>query len=424
MELTFGLAVVGVPVALLGAASGLAFAYNRLRTRHDRIERDRTSYLEVLEGSNDGFFVINFVNGRIYQANEKAAGMLGYARQELQGLTIFQLHPDSVLHRSAERIADAWEQKGAVYDDVPLLTANGDLLQVESSVRVTSYDGKPAIILCIRDISERLALQAKVNEQQALVQRQNTDLLSSIRYAQRIQRAVLPEATELLQHFPESYILFRPRDIVSGDLFWFAEADGLKVVAAADCTGHGVPGALLSLIGASLFEEVVLQRRITEPAAILDAMREGFEQALNKGDDEAGHRDGMNASIAVIDERERRLRFAGAYHPLYLLRNGAITELKGDRMPIGLHDGVAKPFAQHELRYQPGDRAYLFSDGITDQFGGPLGKKLRSAGLKQWLAETAALSMDDQHQAISDRFRAWKGTEEQIDDVLLIGVEL
>lgn len=424
MELTFGLAVVGVPVALLGAASGLAFAYNRLRTRHDRIERDRTSYLEVLEGSNDGFFVINFVNGRIYQANEKAAGMLGYARQELQGLTIFQLHPDSVLHRSAERIADAWEQKGAVYDDVPLLTANGDLLQVESSVRVTSYDGKPAIILFIRDISERLALQAKVNEQQALVQRQNTDLLSSIRYAQRIQRAVLPEATELLQHFPESYILFRPRDIVSGDLFWFAEVDGLKVVAAADCTGHGVPGALLSLIGASLFEEVVLQRRITEPAAILDAMREGFEQALNKGDDEAGHRDGMNASIAVIDQRERRLRFAGAYHPLYLLRNDAITELKGDRMPIGLQDGVAKPFAQHELRYQSGDRVYLFSDGITDQFGGPLGKKLRSAGLKQWLAETAALSMDDQHQAISDRFRAWKGTEEQIDDVLLIGVEL
>ena len=424
MELSIGLAVVAVPVALLGAATGLAFAYNRLRARHERIERDRASYLEVLEGSNDGLFVINFVNGRIYQANEKAASMLGYAREELQGLTIFQLHPDSMLHRSAERIADAWEQKGAVYDDVPMLTASGAVLPVESSARVTSYDGRPAIILFIRDIRERIALQEKVSEQQALVKRQNADLLSSIRYAQRIQRAVLPEAADLAALFPESFILFRPRDIVSGDLFWFTEVDGKKIVAAADCTGHGVPGALLSLIGASLFEEVVLQRRITEPAAMLDAMRAGFEQVLNKGELEVSHRDGMNVSVAVTDERDGSLRFAGAYHPLYLLRDGAITELKADRMPIGLHEGLDKPFAQHEVRYLSGDRIYLFSDGIADQFGGPQGKKLRSAGFKQWLLETACLGMDDQHQAISDRFRNWKGDEEQVDDVLLIGVEL
>ena len=419
-----GLALGALPVALIGATVGFVHAYGRLRRRHQEVERDRTSCLEVIEGSNDGLFVINFVNGRIYQANDKAAAMLGYTRDELVGLTIFQLHPDSVLHRSAERIADAWQQQGAVYEDVPMLHANGHVIPVESSARVTSYDGGPAIILFIREISERLELQRQLGEQHAVVKRQNDDLLSSIRYAQRIQRAVLPEATDLTALFPESFILFRPRDIVSGDLFWFAEVDGLKVLAAADCTGHGVPGALLSLIGASLFQEVVVERRITEPAAILDAMREGFEQALNKGDDEAGHREGMNASIAVIDERERRLRFAGAYHPLYLSRNGAVIELKGDRMPIGLHEGVVKPFAQHELRYQQGDRVYLFSDGITDQFGGSFGKKLRSAGLKQWLAETATLAMDDQHQDISDRFRAWKGSEEQIDDVLLIGAEL
>lgn len=419
-----GLALGAVPVALIGATMGYVDAYGKLRRRLQEIEHDRTSYLEVIEGSNDGLFVINFVNGRIYQANDKAAAMLGYTRDELAGLTIFQLHTDHVLHRSAQRIADAWQQQGAVYDDVPMLHANGDVIPVESSARVTSYDGKPAIILFIRDIRERLELQRQVGEQQAVVKRQNEELPSRIRYAQRIQHAVLPEAAELPQLFPESFILFGPRDIVSGDLFWFAEADGVRIVAAADCTGHGVPGELLSLIGASLFEEVVLQRRITEPAAILDAMREGFEQALNKGDDEAGHHDGMHASIAAIDARERRLRFAGAYHPLYLSRNGAVMELKGDRMPIGLHDGVAKPFAQHELRYQQGDRVYLFSDGITDQFGGPDGKKLRSAGLKQWLAETAALPMDDQHQALSDRFRNWKGSDEQIDDVLLIGVEL
>lgn len=423
MELTIGLALGAIPVALLGASAVLAHAYNRLQERHRRSERDRASYLEVLEGSNDGLFVINFVNGRIYQANERAAAMLGYGREELIGLTIFQLHPDNMLHRSAERIADAWERKGAVYEDVPMLTADGTVLPVESSARVTSYAGKPAIILFIRDIRERLALQRKLSEQQAVVAQQNVDLLSSIRYAQRIQRAVLPEADGLQALFPESFILFRPRDIVSGDLFWFAEVQGVKVLAAADCTGHGVPGALLSLIAASLFEEVVLQRRIMEPAAILDAMREGFEQALNKSDD-AGHRDGMNVSLVVIDTRSGILRFAGAYHPLYVLRDRNIIEMKGDRMPIGLHDGGEAPFKQQEMPYRAGDRVFLFSDGIVDQFGGPQGRKLRSAGFRQWLTDTAGLAMDDQHQAISDRFRWWKGDEDQVDDVLVIGVQL
>lgn len=423
MELNVAFALGAVPVAMLGASVMLAHAYNRLRTRYERTDRDRESYLEVLEGSNDGLFVINFVNGRIYQANERAAAMLGYERDELVGLTIFELHPDGFLHRSAERIADAWERKGAMYDDVPLLASSGEVIEVESSVRVTSYAGRPAVILFVRDIRERLELQRKVNEQQAMVKRQNDDLLSSIRYAQRIQRAVLPEAHALQELFPESFILFRPRDIVSGDLFWFARIDGVSVVAAADCTGHGVPGALLSLIGASLFEEVVQERRITGAAAILDAMREGFEQALNKSDGDQ-HRDGMNVSLAVIDQTKGILVHAGAFGPLYLIREGVLTELKGDRMPIGHHAGEARPFAESRLDLRKGDRIYLFSDGIVDQFGGPDGRKLRSSGLKQWLVDTSELPIDDQHQAISDRFRLWKGEEEQVDDVLLIGIGL
>ncbi|MCB9184872.1 MAG: PAS domain S-box protein [Flavobacteriales bacterium] len=423
MDLTIGLALGAVPVTLLGASVLLANAYNRLRARYERIERDRTSYLEVLEGSNDGLFVINFVNGRIYQANEQAAAMLGYERDELTGLTIFQLHPDGYLHRSAERIADAWERKGAVYSDVPMLTADGRTIAVESSVRVTSYAGKPAVILFIRDIQERLELERRVREQQAMVQQQNDELLSSIRYAQRIQRAVLPEAEVLQELFPESFILFRPRDIVSGDLFWFAEVEGRKVVAAADCTGHGVPGALLSLIGASLFQETVVERRVLDAAGILEVLRDGFDQALNKGDGEQ-HRDGMNVSLVVIDDASGTLEHAGAFGPAYLLREGAIQEMKGDRMPIGHHEGEMRAFGSTTMELRKGDRVFLFSDGITDQFGGPNGKKLRAAGLRQWLIETAHLSIDDQHQAVSDRFRQWKGREEQVDDVLLIGLQV
>lgn len=423
MELSAGLALGAVPVVLLIAAAGLAHAYNRLQERHRRSERDRSSYLEVLEGSNDALFVINFVNGRIYQANERAARLLGYARAELEQLTIFALHRKEDLQRSARRIADAWEHGGHVYEDIPLVRRDGALIPVESSTRVTSYNGRPAIILFARDITERLALRAQVEEQQAVVARQNADLLSSIRYARRIQRAVLPEPQRLQELFPESFILHRPRDIVSGDLCWFAEAQGRIVVAVADCTGHGVPGALLSLIGASLLQEVVAEQGRVEPGAVLDALREGFVQMLNRHE-EADQRDGMNLGLAVIDPQRMTLDFAGAYHPLWLIREGAIIELKGDRMPIGAFAGEQRPFNAMSLALERGDRIHLFSDGLADQFGGPQGKKLRSAGLKQWLLETSVLPIDDQHQALSDRFRLWKGGQEQVDDVLLIGIQV
>ncbi len=425
MELTTALAFGALPVILLGASASLAHAYNKLQARHARITRDRDSYLEVLEGSNDALFVINFVNGRIYQANEQAARMLGYGREELAASTIFQLHPTEFLQRSAERIADAWEQKGAIYEDIPLLTRNGELIQVESSVRVTTYQGRPAIILFARDIRERLALREGLQQQQALVQRQNAELLDSIRYAKRIQDAVMPDAAALVDLVPDAFILYRPKDIVSGDLYWFAEKNGRTVVAAADCTGHGVPGALLSLIGVSLFRETVLERGVVLPEGILEALRDGVIDALNgQGDEEEGHRDGMNVSVVSIDRQAMQLDYAGAYAPIFIVRNGELIELKGDRIPVGYHDGELRAFTGTSMPLQKGDRIYLFSDGMQDQFGGPQGKKLRSAGLKEWVLSTTELSMDDQCQTISDRFRLWKGREEQIDDVLLIGLEV
>lgn len=424
MELTVGLALGALPVLFLGASVGLSFAYNRMQTRLGRSERDRDSYLGVLESSNDALFVINFVNGRIYQANTKASELLGYRNDELVALSIFELHPREFLHRSATRIADAWERKGLVYEDIPLMTAKGEVIEVESSVRVTSYRGDPAIILLARDIRERLDLQRKVAAQQALVQEQNHQLLSSIRYAQRIQRAVLPEADQLQALFPESFILYRPRDIVSGDLYWFAEQEGKAIVVAADCTGHGVPGALLSLISASLFEEMVKEKACTDPGAILDGAREGMINALNKQDNEQIQRDGMNAAVLSYDRVAQKLAYAGGFSPLYLVRAGELIEYKGDRMAIGPYEGKAAPFATTHIDVHPGDRLFIFSDGFQDQFGGAEGKKIMSSRMRKWIQETSRLAMDDQYQLLSDRFRLWKGTHEQVDDVLLIGLEL
>lgn len=422
MELSTTILFGVLPVLFLGASVGLAVAYNRLHGMHGQVERERESYLEVLEGSYDALFVINFVNGRILQANARAGHLLGYDRAALEGLTIFQLHPQEFLHQSAMRIADAWEQKGSVYQDIPLLTAQGERIQVECSTKVTSYAGKPAVILFARDIRERLALEQRVALQQAELQQTNADLVAGIRYAQRIQRAVLPEPERLQEIIPDSFILFRPRDIVSGDLYWFAEREGHLVVAAADCTGHGVPGALLSVVAASLFEEQVVAKGMLGAADILEAAREGMIAALNRNDESTESRDGMNVGLAVIGPKRDSLRYAGAYGPLYLVRSGELIEYKGDRMPIGAHHGEVVPFREELIELQAGDRIFLFSDGMVDQFGGPQGKKLRSAGLKQWLLETSTLPMDDQYQAISDRFRMWKGKEEQVDDVLLIGI--
>lgn len=422
MELTLGLTLGALPIVFLGAAVGLSIAYNKLHGRHASAEKDRDNYLDVLEGSNDALFVINFVNGRIHQANARAAELLGYSQEALAELTIFQLHPKEHLNQSAWRIADAWEHKGAVYDDIPLLTSKGERIDVECSVRVTTFQGEPAVILFARDIRDRLALQREVEQQQAQLREQNHELVSSIRYAQRIQRAVLPEAEKLQELLPDSFILFRPRDIVSGDLYWFAEQQGQVVVAAADCTGHGVPGALLSLIGASLFQEMVEEKGLVDPGLVLDGARDGMIQALNKTGADEQHRDGMNAALIALDPVARTLRYAGGFAPLYIVRNGELIEHKGDRMPIGPQEGPARPFGTTTVDLLSGDRIFIFSDGVPDQFGGPHGKKLKSSGLKAWLCSTNHLSIDDQYQAISDRFRLWMADEEQVDDVLLIGI--
>lgn len=423
MDLTIGLAVLAFAILLLVVAIGISIAYNRLQGVHSTTVHDRDSFLSILEASNDALFVINFVSGKIHLANAKASELIGISTNELTTLTIFDLHPKEFLHRSADRIADAWEKKGNIYSDIPLLSSTSEVIPVESSTRVSSYKGEPAVILYARDIRERLELQNEVEEQQMIVREQNHQLLSSIRYAQRIQRAVLPEAERLQTLLPESFILFRPKDIVSGDLYWFAEQDGAVVLVAADCTGHGVPGALLTLIGATLFNDVVLKKKVTDTGAILDAVRSGMIQALSKDGVEAGH-DGMNAAVLHYDPRTKDLNYSGGYTPLYVVRNGELTEHKGDRMPVGPHSGDMGSFSSGSIQLQLGDRLFICSDGLQDQFGGPQGKKLKSSGLKDWLVKTSYLTIDEQYQAISDNFRMWLGKGEQIDDVLLVGFEV
>jgi PAS domain S-box-containing protein len=412
-------------VLVLAGVAGLfmALGWYRAHRRWKKSEHRRAGMTQVLEGSNDALFVIDFVNGTIVRANGQAGRMVGRSIPDLVGSNIHDLVPKAHVQASALRIADAWEGDGAVFADIPLLTAAGEELPVEWSARVVTLEDRPVITLMIRDIRERRALEQKVAEQQALVRAHSEELMGSMRYAGRIQRAVLPAEPALHEVFKESFVINSPRDSVGGDLFWTATYEGKRVLAVSDCTGHGVPGALLSLVGASLLEETLKLFGADSPAVLLNALRKRFIRAMNPEPGVQDNRDGMNIGLICLNTEARCVHFAGAYHPLWLVREGAVLEFKGDRMPIGVHAGEANPFAEARIDLLPGDRLYMFSDGMVDQFGGPEGKKLRSAGLRSWILESCHLPVHQQKQVLAQRFRTWRQGYDQVDDVLLVGVE-
>ncbi len=412
-------------LVMLLVSGGLAFAYNRLRARTDQVEHDRAGYVQIFEQANDGVIVLDFVSGRIHRANKRAAEMLGYTSDELAAKSIFELHFKEDLDRSAIRIADAWGSGGLVYDDIPFRTAVGEALPVECSAKVTEYDGNPAVVLYVRDITERLQLQREVAEKNAQVEEQNAEMRSGLRYAQGIQSGMLPSLGQLRASFADAFVVFRPRDIVSGDFYWSARMGSRVIVAAADCTGHGVPGALLSMTGIALLQQIIVGRGVLDPAKALGELRADLLHALVHQEGEGQIRDGMNIGLLVYDTATRECEFSGALCPLYIVRvGGDLEEIKGDRIPVGFQDGEPRPFTPHLFDVRPGDRLYMASDGFADQFGGPQGKKLKTSGLKELLANSSMRSTCGQGRAMEQAFTGWMGGTEQVDDVLLIGLQV
>lgn len=411
---------------LLFATVGIGFAYRRSQASANASINERDAYMQVLDGGNDAVLVIDFVDGRILRANERAARLLGHTKEHMLTLTVFHLHAPEHLALSATRIADAWEKKGTVYSDIPFRSATNESIAVECSTAVTYYGERPAIVLFARDIRERLLLQREVDEQQALVKEKGEELQASLRYASTIQNALLPAESTLRTAFADAFVLFRPRDIVSGDLYWTAQVGDTVLVAVADCTGHGVPGAFLSMIGNSLLRTIVLEKGICDPGAVLGELRKSLVQALGAGGDQH-MRDGMDIALLAVDKSTGNTRFAGALNPMYIIRQAAdgpvLIEHKPDRMPIGYMGGADRPFTTVQVELLPGDRVFLFSDGYADQFGGSEGRKLKSAGFKRALMGTCNLAMDQQRDALNREFDAWRGALQQTDDVTLVGLQ-
>jgi serine phosphatase RsbU (regulator of sigma subunit) len=257
------------------------------------------------------------------------------------------------------------------------------------------------------------------------VAQQKDAIISSINYALRIQNAILPSAAELQKHF-DCFVFFRPRDIVSGDFYWFAEKEGFKIIAVADCTGHGVSGAFMTMIGNDLLNQIVHDQEIHEPAEILKRMQQLLEKTLSHSGTKI--KDGMEMLLLKFEIEEGRMVkavYAGAKSTLYYVQNGELHEIAGNRKAIGEPVGEGFAYKEHALPLSKGPLTlYLRSDGYQDQFGGEQGKKFMLGKLKKMLQEIADLSMPEQQQYLASAFDAWKGSQPQTDDVLLIGIKV
>ncbi len=247
------------------------------------------------------------------------------------------------------------------------------------------------------------------------------NLTDSLKYAQRIQEALLPSEEYFRNHFKDSFIFYRPKDIVSGDFYWIGEKGEKLFIGAADCTGHGVPGALMSMIGMDIIEKAINEDNIEVPSRILSVLDKSLEKTFRR-EKNIGTiiRDGMDIGLCVIDKKNKKLHYAGAFFPLYLIRNDSLIEIKGDKIIIGMnHDGHS--YTDHELDIMEGDIIYIFSDGYADQFGGSENKKFMYRRFRYVLMTIHRFPVNDQKVILEDNIRTWMGNRTQIDDMMVIG---
>jgi ligand-binding sensor domain-containing protein/serine phosphatase RsbU (regulator of sigma subunit) len=257
------------------------------------------------------------------------------------------------------------------------------------------------------------------------LRQKSKDITDSIRYAKRIQMAILPDLEIFRRNFPDSFIFYQPRDIVSGDFYWFAERDDLFFIAIADCTGHGVPGAFMSMISSTLINKVVFDHGYTRPSAILQTLNNEIKSSLHQQESSDSSHDGLDIALCVIDRKNNVLRFAGAGRPLLLVRNGAISIHKSNKGGLGgVYSRTSPVFEEFVIDMQPGDCFYMYSDGYTDQFGGARQNKFSSPNLRGLLQMIAPLPMEEQGKNVREAFNTWKGNEEQCDDVLVAGFKV
>jgi CheY-like chemotaxis protein len=279
------------------------------------------------------------------------------------------------------------------------------------------------------ELSNKQIIEQKIEieSQRDIANQQKKKITDSIQYAQRIQKAVLPPVSAFEKILPNHFILFKPRDIVSGDFYWMTEKEGVAIIVAADCTGHGVPGAFMSMLGVAFLNDIVnkitLNKhfRALQANEILNQLRDYIIQSLHQSGNINESKDGMDIALCIIDFENGQMQFAGAHNPVYIIRNGELKIIEADKMPIGYYKNATASFTNNEIALKQNDLIYIFSDGYFDQMGGLNKMKMFSANFRKYLLEIYSLPLIEQKSLLNEYYEKWKGENEQIDDVLIIG---
>jgi tetratricopeptide (TPR) repeat protein len=294
-----------------------------------------------------------------------------------------------------------------------------------------------------RGYNQKKKANLEIIGQKAIIEEKNKEILDSIHYAKRIQGALLASDTLLKKNLPEFFVFYKPKDIVSGDFYWASSQGDNFLIAVGDCTGHGVPGAFMSLLNINLLKESAAEKQILRPDLVLNNVREGIIKALNPEGSEVTSQDGMDAVLCCFDFKRKKVQVACANNPLWIVPRSAfnvqgsksihpepgtlnpeLIEVKPDKMPVGLSAGAVKPFTLHEIDLHEGDMLYLITDGYADQFGGPKGKKFKYKALQELLVKNSALSTGEQKKELERVLNEWKGSMEQVDDILIMGIRV
>ena len=360
---------------------------------------------------------------------------------------------DSIFTEETNNLSQEWSKRYRTKEKEQLLQAKEAKLkqqQIENKQQRLMLYGLGIIIIFVvvfiflifRQYRQKKRANEVLEAKNLLITQQKQEITDSIQYAQYIQLAVLPQLTSISSMMVDHFILFRPRDIVSGDFYWMKEmkASNSLMITAADCTGHGVPGAFMSLLGISFLNEITSHRGLDSPGLILDQLKQKVIDSLHQTEEVGSSHDGMDMSFVVVNKNEKQIKYAGANNPLYIIRSNekpplesekmiqgdthTLYEIKADKMPIGISHASDAKFTTHTIDYLEGDTIYLFSDGYADQFGGEKYKKLKYAPFKKMLLANINLPMDEQKQEIEELHLKWKGNMEQTDDIIVIGIRL
>ena len=388
------------------------------RRRAEQEQRMRSKMQALSENSPDLITrieneMISYINPVIEEYTGKKPNK--YLNQPVKDV---ELH-EQVLNKWLEIVSTVKKSDDKVRTEMDFPSDLGDrIMQINA---IPEYDETAenieSVLVVSHDITERKLIELEI-------QNKNKKIADSINYAKRIQNAILPNNAFINKALPNSFILYKPKDVVSGDFPWYLRIGDIIYMAAVDCTGHGVPGALLSLIGYFLLNDIVKSRKIEDPGVILDQLDEGVTQTLRQDQDDSKTKDGMDIALCRIDVKKKEVMYAGAHRPLYAMVNGEMEELKGNKFPIG--GGIYKNqtnFTTHRLNLNADDSIYFCSDGFPDQFGGPQNRKFGPKRLRTLISEIHMKNMKDAYQIFDKEWEEWKADEKQTDDVLLIGIK-